>query len=80
VLVTKKPGSAVPSSFEGYRDVAWLGRQNAIVTLPAVSSLKALRQNAGDRQAAANDYAGYDASWPSEKEASFKFRWPWTPT
>ena len=59
VLVTKKPAKALPETFSGYRDVAWLGRQNALVTLPAVSSLKALRQSAANGQKAAEDYAGY---------------------
>ena len=59
VLVTKKPEVALPDQFGGYRDVAWLGRRNAIVTLPAVSSLKALRRHAAGGQKAAEDYAGY---------------------
>lgn len=59
VLVTKKPETALPQSFEVYRDVAWLGKQNAVVTLPAVSSLNALRQHAAKGVKAADDYAGY---------------------
>ena len=59
VLVTKAPGTALPDAFAGYRDVAWLGRSNAITTLPAVSSLKALRQHAANRAAASDAYAGY---------------------
>ena len=59
VLVTEMPGIALPEKFEGYRDVAWLGKNNAIATLPAVSSLKALRQHALNREAAPHAYAGY---------------------
>jgi hypothetical protein len=46
VLVTKKPQAARPTTFDGYRQVAWLGRSHALTVLPAVSSLKALRQHA----------------------------------
>ena len=59
VLVTKKPKVALPRTFEAYRDIAWLGRRNAITTLPAVSSLKALRQHAADRRPATEAYAGF---------------------
>jgi CHAT domain-containing protein len=59
VLVTKQPANALPSTFEGYRDIAWLARSHAIATLPAVSSLKALRQRTDKAQIAPEDYAGY---------------------
>ena len=59
VLVAKAPGTPLPDTFDGYRDVAWLGRDNAITTLPAVSSLKALRQLTPNREAASEGYAGY---------------------
>jgi CHAT domain-containing protein len=59
VLVTKRPKKALPSMFEGYRDIAWLGRSNALATLPAVSSLKALRKRADKAKTAPEDYAGY---------------------
>ncbi len=59
VLVTKKPKITLPKRFEDYRDIAWLGRQVAIATLPAVSSLKALRQHAADRRPATDAYAGF---------------------
>ena len=59
VLVTKKPKSALPKSFQGYRKVAWFAKKNAITTLPAVSSLKALRQHAANRQRATGSYAGF---------------------
>jgi hypothetical protein len=43
VLVTEPPKPAIPSTFVGYRDAAWLARKHATTVLPAVSSLKALR-------------------------------------
>jgi tetratricopeptide (TPR) repeat protein len=46
VLVTRKQEAALPKNVAGYRDAAWLARSNATATLPAVSSLKALRQRA----------------------------------
>ncbi len=59
VLVTKAPGTALPDNFEGYRDVAWLGKANAITTLPSVSSLKALRAHAANDHFTADTYLGY---------------------
>jgi CHAT domain-containing protein len=44
VLVSESPKAALPSSAADYRDVAWLTRKHAISVLPAVSSLKALRE------------------------------------
>ena len=58
VLVTNKPETALPKNFEGYRGVAWLGRDHAMSVLPSVASLKALRENAkGSRGTKA--YLGY---------------------
>jgi CHAT domain-containing protein/tetratricopeptide (TPR) repeat protein len=59
VLVTQAAAEARPRTFEGYRKVAWLGRQHAITVLPAVSSLKALRDSAVRRVPAERDYLGY---------------------
>jgi CHAT domain-containing protein len=44
VLVTELPKTAFPNPVVRYRDVAWLARKHAIAVLPAVSSLKALRE------------------------------------
>jgi CHAT domain-containing protein/Tfp pilus assembly protein PilF len=44
VLVTEQPDSPMLGTFGDYRNVAWLVRQHAITMLPAVSSLKALRE------------------------------------
>ena len=43
LLVTEKPGAAIPDKIEGYRDAAWLLKRQAVSVLPSVSSLKALR-------------------------------------
>jgi tetratricopeptide (TPR) repeat protein/CHAT domain-containing protein len=43
VLVTQPPKIAFPNSNAEYRDVPWLARKHAVTILPAVSSLKALR-------------------------------------
>jgi CHAT domain-containing protein len=51
VLVTEPPKTALPSSVADYRDVAWLARKHAITVLPAVSSLKALRELAKESHA-----------------------------
>ena len=59
VLVAGKPKSALPASFQGYRNIAWLAKRNPITTLPAVSSLKALRQHAANRRRATASYAGF---------------------
>ena len=59
VLVTRNPATALPATFEGYRGVAWLGRQNALSVLPAVSSLKALREHAAKGTRAPLDYIGF---------------------
>jgi CHAT domain-containing protein len=57
--VTKAPRVALPRTFDGYRNVAWLARTRSITTLPAVSSLKALRQHAANDRPASEAYAGY---------------------
>jgi CHAT domain-containing protein len=57
-LVTEKPAIAIPTSFEGYRNVAWLGKSQAITVLPSVTSLYALRAQSSKRQRAPEDYIG----------------------
>ena len=54
VLVTRPPDVEAPHD---YGKAAWLARSNPIMMLPAVSSLKALRENA-KASAAANAYLG----------------------
>jgi len=44
VLITDKPGVAIPADAAGYADAAWLTKRHAITVLPSVASLKALRQ------------------------------------
>ena len=58
VLVTKKPETAMPVTFEGYRNVAWLARSHAITVLPSVASLSALRTHSAKRERAPADYIG----------------------
>jgi CHAT domain-containing protein len=58
VLVTEKPDTSIPASYEGYRNVAWLGRSHAITVLPSVASLKALRGQSAKRPKAPADYIG----------------------
>jgi len=43
LLVTEKPAKAIPDTFEGYRDAAWLLKRQAVSVLPSAASLKALR-------------------------------------
>jgi CHAT domain-containing protein/Tfp pilus assembly protein PilF len=43
LLVTEKPPAAIPETFAGYRDAAWLVKRQAVSVLPSVASLKALR-------------------------------------
>ena len=52
VLVTKPPKQD-PERLEDHRDVAWLTRDYAVTVLPAVSSLRALRQFANAEHASA---------------------------
>jgi CHAT domain-containing protein/Tfp pilus assembly protein PilF len=43
LLVTETPPAAIPETFAGYRDAAWLLKRQAVSVLPSVASLKALR-------------------------------------
>jgi CHAT domain-containing protein len=43
LLVTEKPLAAIPETFTGYRDAAWLLKRQAVSILPSVASLKSLR-------------------------------------
>jgi tetratricopeptide (TPR) repeat protein len=51
VLVTEVPKNAIPTSSADYRNVPWFARTHAITMLPAVSSLKALRELAKESHA-----------------------------
>jgi CHAT domain-containing protein/tetratricopeptide (TPR) repeat protein len=46
VLVTDKPAAGIPAVTAEYSATAWLAKRHAVTVLPAVSSLKALRQSA----------------------------------
>ena len=43
LLVTEKPAAAIPETFDGYRDAAWLLKRQAVSVLPSAASLKTLR-------------------------------------
>jgi CHAT domain-containing protein len=43
VLVTAKPGNAIPTDHTGYAKAAWLAKRQAINVLPSVASLAGLR-------------------------------------
>jgi CHAT domain-containing protein/Tfp pilus assembly protein PilF len=51
LLVTEKPAAAIPETFAGYRDAAWLLKRQAVSVLPSVASLKTLRVFAHSDQA-----------------------------
>jgi CHAT domain-containing protein/Tfp pilus assembly protein PilF len=51
LLVTEKPAAAIPETFDGYRDAAWLLKRQAVSVLPSVGSLKTLRVFARKDQA-----------------------------
>jgi tetratricopeptide (TPR) repeat protein len=60
LLVTEKPAVAIPQlkDFGSYRDAAWLIKRQAVSVLPALASLKALRQ-ASRRDAGAKPLVGF---------------------
>jgi CHAT domain-containing protein/tetratricopeptide (TPR) repeat protein len=58
VLVTETADAARPASAARYRNVAWLARKHAVTVLPAVSSLKALRELAKESRAS-EAYIGF---------------------
>jgi tetratricopeptide (TPR) repeat protein/CHAT domain-containing protein len=71
VLVTDPPKTALPTTVAEYKDVAWLAREHAITVLPAVSSLKALRELAkGSR--ASDAYIGFGDPLLNGDPARFK--------
>src|SRR6195952_1245410 len=43
LLVTEKPVAAIPDTFDGYREAAWLLKRQAVSVLPSAASLKTLR-------------------------------------
>ena len=59
--IEESPKVALPNSVADYRDVAWLTRNHAITLLPAVSSLKALRELA-KKSHASEPYIGFAAA------------------
>jgi len=51
VLITNEPPKAVPDKVDGYREAHWLIKRHAVTILPAVSSLRALREFAAAEKA-----------------------------
>jgi CHAT domain-containing protein len=58
VLVTERAKTAAPYTAKDYRDAPWLARKHAMTVLPAVSSLKTLRELARKSQAS-EPYIGF---------------------
>ena len=60
LLVTEKPAAAIPQlkDIGSYRDASWLIKRQAVSVLPALSSLKALRQ-AARREPGAKPLVGF---------------------
>ncbi|HLG80303.1 MAG TPA: CHAT domain-containing tetratricopeptide repeat protein [Bradyrhizobium sp.] len=58
LLVMEKPAAAIPDTFDGYRDAAWLIKRHAVSVLPSVASLKALR-GFGQRDQAVKPMTGF---------------------
>jgi CHAT domain-containing protein len=71
VLATEPPKAALPQAFADYRDVAWLARKHAITVLPAVSSLKSLRELAKQSRAG-EPYIGFGNPLLDGDPARFK--------
>ncbi|MCA6115551.1 CHAT domain-containing protein [Bradyrhizobium sp. WSM 1738] len=59
LLVTEKPAAAIPETFEGYRDAAWLLKRQAVSILPSAASLKALRALAARREQSTKPMTGF---------------------
>jgi CHAT domain-containing protein len=59
LLVTEKPAAAIPETFEGYRDAAWLLKRQAVSILPSAASLKALRVFAARREQSTKPMTGF---------------------
>ena len=79
VLVTEQPDPATKGT-EAFRQAAWLAKSNSITILPAVSSLKALREHAKTSHAT-KPFVGFgnplldgDAEKPWEVERARKAR------
>jgi CHAT domain-containing protein len=71
VLVTGSAKTALPQAFADYRGVAWLARKHAITVLPAVSSLRSLRELAKQSRAA-EPYIGFGNPLLDGDPARFK--------
>jgi CHAT domain-containing protein len=59
LLVTDKPAAAIPDTFDGYRDAAWLLKRQAVSVLPSAACLKTLRVLAGKQQQNTKPMTGF---------------------
>jgi CHAT domain-containing protein/tetratricopeptide (TPR) repeat protein len=59
LLVTEKPVAAIPETYEGYRDAAWLLKRQAVSVLPSAASLKALRVFAARKEQSTKPMTGF---------------------
>ena len=59
LLVTEKPAAAIPETYEGYRDAAWLLKRQAVSVLPSAASLKALRVFAARSEQSTKPMTGF---------------------
>jgi CHAT domain-containing protein len=59
LLVTEKPAAAIPESYDGYRDAAWLLKRQAVSVLPSAASLKALRVFAVRKEQSTKPMTGF---------------------
>jgi hypothetical protein len=75
LLVTEKPAAAIPQlkNIGSYRDAAWLIMRLAVGVLPALASLKALRQ-AARRDPVASPWWG--SAIRCSIRRSGRWRWP----
>jgi CHAT domain-containing protein len=74
VLVTEKPGIAIPSEVAGYASAKWLGQRQPITVLPSVASLKSLRRHAG-KSAAPSPYIGFGNPLLTGESGSDRSAW-----
>ena len=72
MLITEKPDLSLTGA-EAHRRAAWLARRHAITVLPAVSSLKALRQHA-KRSRATKPFVGFGNPLLDGPDARYEVR------
>jgi CHAT domain-containing protein/tetratricopeptide (TPR) repeat protein len=73
LLVTRAPAARKKGSlrFEEYRSTAWLARSHAVMTLPSLSSLAALRGSTSFSRTDAREFVGFGDPVFSAQQRSF---------